>query len=67
MLVVFLSFLVMMREVTSGRSRLRTVGSHTGRLENSGCEHLPDLHPLVGSSNASLLNDIPKEIQRIVS
>jgi hypothetical protein len=61
---------MMMRAVTSGRSRLRMVGPHTGRphrLENSSCENPPNLHPLASSSDASLLNDILKEIQRIGS
>jgi hypothetical protein len=35
-------------------------------LEDSDCEHLPGLGPLAGSSDASLLDDILKDIQRIV-
>jgi hypothetical protein len=36
-------------------------------LQEYDCEHLPELHPFVASSDASLLDDIPSEVQKIVA
>jgi hypothetical protein len=35
-------------------------------LQESGCEHLARLQPLAGSSDASLLDDNPIEVQKII-
>jgi hypothetical protein len=35
-------------------------------LQESNCEHLLELHTLAASSNASSLDDIPPEVQRIM-
>jgi hypothetical protein len=36
-------------------------------LQDSGCEHLPELHSLAASSDASLLVDILSEVMKITS
>jgi hypothetical protein len=35
-------------------------------LQESSCEHLPELHPLAASNNASLLDGMPMEVQKII-
>jgi hypothetical protein len=35
-------------------------------LQESGCDHLPRLNPLVSSSHASLLDDIPTKVEKLV-
>jgi hypothetical protein len=34
-------------------------------LEDSGCGHVPKLQPLVVSSDASVLRDIPEDVQKV--